>query len=268
MKLQLSPRTVIEAFLPFEGEAPLADIYDTANLAGIADQPVRLAVRRLIVAGDITQHGRGRAGTLILTSAGRQRLEFDRQSLAFAFAQDAGHAPWDGQWRMIAVSVPERERSIRDSIRRILVDAGAVTVSTGLYLSPHELLESLPPQAHTYLTMATTANLNYQGTTDPIEIAEALWPAGPIFDAYSAISETLHDLSIDTSVVAPVRQLYLADALERAMRHDPLVPLELRNGTWLPRAIRAEWVEQWESEWKASEGAIFQGWWPTDTQNM
>jgi phenylacetic acid degradation operon negative regulatory protein len=262
---QLVPRTIVEAFLPPSGETPLADIYDTANSAGIDDQPVRLAIRRLIAAGDVAQRGRGRAGTLGLTTAGRRRLERDRQSLALAFAQDAGDAPWDGRWRLIAVSVPERDRTVRDTLRRELSELGAVAISTGLYLSPHDLLDALREDAGPYLSTATTDDLDIHGTTDARAIAESLWPRAPIVNAYNGISDVLREDAADTSTPHIVRQLHLATALERAMRDDPLLPPELRGDTWAPTEIRAEWAHRWEELQQAGGSLIYQGWWPPTT---
>jgi len=255
----ITPRSLIEALLPFSGEVPLAQIYDAGNLAGLADQPVRLAIRRLIANGEVTQHGRGRAGTLALTTAGHQRLHRDKRSLELAFAQDAGQAPWDGRWRMIAVNVPERERTVRDSVRRELSTLGAVAISTGLYLSPHDLIDSLHAEAAPYLTSATTDDLSLRGITDPLTIAETLWPQHPTVTAYATIDEVLRTDAADITTPGVVRKLRLADALERAMRDDPLLPLELRAGEWPPTRIRAAWAHQWNSLQDA-KSPVHQGW--------
>ena len=265
MTTRIAPRTVVEAFLPASGQVPLADIYDTANLAGIDDQPVRLAIRRLIAAGEVAQTGRGRAGTLSLTRAGSHRLQRDRQSLALAFAQDAGDAPWDGRWRLIAVSVPERDRTTRDALRRELSDQGAVAISTGLYITPHDLLQALRVDAGPYLSTATSDDLDIRGTSDPHVIAESLWPRAPIVNAYAVINDVLREDTADTSRPDVVRQLHLADALERAMRDDPLLPLELRGGTWAPTTIRAAWAHRWNALREAGGSLIYRGWWASTT---
>lgn len=262
MTPQIAPRTIVEAFLPPSGETSLADIYDTANLAGIDDQPVRLAIRRRIAAGDVAQRGRGRAGALSLTSAGRRRLERDRHSLALAFAQDAGEAPWDNRWHLIAVSVPERDRAVRDALRRELSELGAVAISTGLYVSPHDLFHTLRVDAGSYLSTATSDDLSIQGTIDPLRIAEGLWPRAPIVEGYTAISDALRDDAADTSIPGVVRQLYLADVLERAIRLDPLLPLELRDATWEPTAIRAAWAHRWDQLQETDGNLVYRGWWP------
>lgn len=260
MTPRISPRTVIEAFLPPTGSARLADIYDTAQLAGLDDQPVRLAIRRLIANGEAEQAGRGRAGTLALTSSGRRRLERDRRSLGLAVAQDAGEAPWDGHWRLMAVTTPERERAIRDTLRRSLHELGAVAISTGLYVSPHDLFTELPDGVEPYLSTATTADLTVRGTTSPREIAEALWPSEPTVAAYSTLDDALHRDAEDTSVPAVVRMLHLADALDLAIREDPLLPLELRRAPWAPSRTRTAWALRWDTLADEAETPIYQGW--------
>lgn len=260
MTPQISPRTIVEAFLPLTGTASLADVYDTANLVGLADQPVRLAVRRMIAGGDVEQAGRGRTGTLALTSAGRRRLERDRQSLALAVAQDAGDAPWDGRWRLVAASTPERERATRDMLRRALYELGAAAVSTGLYVSPHDLLTELPDDVRPYLSTATTDDLHVRGITDPRGVAEALWPSQPTVAAYSTLDEALRQDASDPGVPAVVRLLLLADALELAIREDPLLPLELRETPWSPSATRTTWADRWHTLSEQAQSPIYRGW--------
>jgi phenylacetic acid degradation operon negative regulatory protein len=257
---QVSPRTVVEALLPLTGAVSLADIYDAANLVGLADQPVRLAVRRMIAGGDVEQTGRGRTGTLTLTSTGRRRLERDRQSLALAFAQDTGDAPWDGRWRLVAVSVPERERATRDMLRRALYELGAAALSTGLYVSPHDLVTELPDDVRPYLSTATTDDLDVRGVTHPRGVAEALWPCQPTVAAYSTLDEALRRDAAETDVPAVARLLLLADALELAIREDPLLPLELREDPWPPSATRTAWADRWHVLSEQAQSPLYHGW--------
>ncbi|WP_029067980.1 PaaX family transcriptional regulator [Jonesia quinghaiensis] len=262
MAARLSPRTVIEAFLPFAGSVPLADIYDTANLAGIADQPIRLAIRRMVSSGDIEQTGRGRAGSLTLTNNGRRRLERDRESLTLAYAQDAGGVLWDGRWRLIAVTAPERERAVRDTLRRELYELGAVAISTSLYVTPHDIVAELPQDARRYLSTASTGDLEVRGIAEPRSIAEALWPSKPTIAAYSPLAEAINRDASATDIPVVVRMLLLADALEQAIREDPLLPLELRAVPWPPSEVRAAWADRWGALSKQAHTSLYQGWWP------
>lgn len=226
----------------------MRDILDTANAVGIEDQPVRLAVRRLIGAGEVVQAGRGRRGEISLTAAGRQRLAADRLALRLAVAQDDGRMPWDGRWRLISVTVPESRRALRDGLRRTLRELGAAPLSTSLYLSAHDLGGLIEPDLHEHLVQAVAIELRVHGATDHGEIAETLWPAEPVLAGYEAMGEVLRwaqrsPLGNDRDAL--VVQLYLAEVLERAMRHDPLLPPELRQGEWAPVRSRRVWRRCW-----------------------
>ena len=254
----LSPRTVVEAFLPLDGETGLGPVYDTANAAGLDDQPVRLTIRRLIAAGDVEQQGRGRAGTLRLTAAGRRRIERDRLALRLAHAQDAGAAPWDGTWHLLAVSVEESARSVRDALRRNLIAAGAAAISTGLYVSAHDLSALLEAADRRHLVLAAADRLQVRGTADPLTLAEQLWPAAPVDRAYDALAAVLARPPAPDPLV---QQLHLADALERAVRDDPLLPPELRAQPWRPARLRRQWYEVWTSlAERLGAGALYRGW--------
>lgn len=295
----VAPRTALEALLPPDGAVPLALVYDTANLAGLDDQPVRLAIRRAVAAGDVVQAGRGRAGTVALTDAGRRRLARDRIALSLAFAQDAGDAPWDGRWHLVALTVPERERAVRDALRRELLASGAAAVATSLYVSPHDLTDVLPAQARSTTATAVATTLDVRGVDDPLVLAETLWPAGPVVAAYDAVTSALAaddaaggaaddgagggaagggpcggaggrgaartSTTTEGDAAGPVpvavRQLRLADALERAMRDDPLLPPGLRPEPWPPAAARRAWRARWDALRALPGGdAVYRGW--------
>ncbi|MFF2083798.1 hypothetical protein ACFVVM_08465 [Nocardia sp. NPDC058176] len=261
----ITPRRVIEAFLPDSGVARLDLVYDTANAAGVADQPLRLALRRMVTTGEIVLTGRGRSGTARLTDIGRRRLERDRVGLRLAVAQDQGQAPWDRQWRMLAVSAPESDRATRDALRRRLTELGAVSVSTGLYLSPHDLGELLADLDPVHLVRATTGELNVRGVVDAHILTEQLWPAGPIIAGYTIVEQVLADVeeatASDHEMAVLVQQLRLAEALERAMRTDPLIPAELRDGPWPPSRTRRRWRRTWAALTERLPGdLLYRGW--------
>ncbi len=243
MSSRIAGRTIVEAFLPMRGKAPLARVYDTADLLGTGDQPVRLAIRRMQAAGELTQIGRGRSGTLELTDTGRERIDRDRSALALAFKQDAEKESWGGSWNLYAIGAPERERAARDSLRRTLLASGAASLATGTFLSPHDLRPLLDPAMGRYVISATARDLNIRGVTDPRTIAEELWPAEPIDSAYDVIATAIRQ--DDPTAHADVRRILLADALESALRDDPLIPLDLRRSPWRPTMLRRTWLACW-----------------------
>lgn len=240
---RIAARTAIEAFLPLRGEVALGLVYDTANAVGVDDQPLRLAIRRMQAAGVVQQHGRGRSGSLSLTAAGRAAVERDRVALRVAAAQDSGELRWNGEWHLFAVSAPETERAVRDALRRELIAMGSASLSTGVFISPHDSRSLLSTSAASYVVSATVTDLDVRGERDPRAIAELLWPAAAIDARYDALESAL--ALDDVNAPADVRRLLLADALERALRDDPLIPAELRDGPWRPAVLRQRWAQRW-----------------------
>lgn len=245
MSEHIAARTVIEAFLPSVGSIDLSTLYTEANAVGIGDQTLRLAIRRLVASGEVEQHGRGRAGTLKLTSLGQARQTRDGIGLALAFGQDGGSIRWDKTWHLVAISAPERDRAVRDGLRRELLAAGAATISTGLFATAHDLEDMLDSSVRSHLVTATATALNIRGVVQPAEIAELLWPSAPIITAYDAITRALD--RDDASQPSTVRRLRLAHALERAIRFDPLIPPEMRSAPWPPTTLRTAWTERWSA---------------------
>lgn len=261
-----TPRTVIEAVVPRYEEVSVAVVLDLARAAGIGDQAVRLTLARMVTAGQIVRGGRGRSGTLRLTDAGRAELDTDRLAIALALAQDAGRAPWNGRWHLVAVSVPESQRAVRDGIRRRLIDLGAAAVSTGLYASPHDLAQLLGPGQRGRLVCAQAPVLDVRGAREPREIVELLWPAARTIEPYRALAELVGECSralheADDGVAPQVIQLRLAEGLEWAIRTDPLVPVELRAQPWPPSAVRGALREVWmRADARHGERTLFPGW--------
>ncbi|MER7842810.1 transcriptional regulator [Kitasatospora sp. NPDC096077] len=246
-----APRTVVEACFDPQGTASLAYVYDLAASAGLADQPVRLAIRRLEAAGVLRQEGRGRKGRLLLTDTGRLRTDQDAQLIALAYAQDAGRAPWDGRWRLHTFSVPEQHRPERDALRAALTRLGAAPLTPGAYLSPHDLRAELVTETSEstvgdYLITAEATRLTGPGFTDPTSIAERLWPAADTVQAYRPLADALarQPLTPDPDELV-VAALELADALSRALEQDPLLPPELRPTPWPPAQLRRAFQDRW-----------------------
>ncbi|MEV7770285.1 PaaX family transcriptional regulator C-terminal domain-containing protein [Kitasatospora sp. NPDC086791] len=249
-----APRTVVEACFDPRGTASLDYVYDVAAAAGLADQPVRLAVRRLEAAGVLRQEGRGRKGRLRLTDAGRLRTDTDARFIALAYAQDAGLAPWDGLWRLYTFSVPEQRRAERDALRTALTRLGGVPLAPGTYVSPHDLLpellgETAQSTVDTYLITAEATRLTGPGFADPASIAERLWPAADTVAAYGPLADALGAADARTaaheSTGLVATALRLADAFGHALEQDPLLPPELRPSPWPPARLRHAFQERW-----------------------
>ncbi|GAB2738647.1 PaaX family transcriptional regulator [Amycolatopsis magusensis] len=105
---------------------------------GIGTDNARAAMRRLAAKGLLTTSRRGRTTAYgipprtsgVIVSRTRRMLTFG------ATAPD-----WDGQWTVVAFSVPEQEREVRTALRSRLRVLGFAALYDGLWVSPRDLAE-------------------------------------------------------------------------------------------------------------------------------
>ncbi|SFX78033.1 PaaX family transcriptional regulator C-terminal domain-containing protein [Streptomyces atratus] len=242
--VQVPTRTLVEALIRTDHTVDTGELYAIAPLLGMTDQQVRLCVKRLVTEGRFTQEGRGRKAVLRATGATEQTLGPDVEFVTHAFRQDAGLAPWDGTWHLVAFAVPETARSARDALRAALTRLGGAPVQGGLYISANAWEPYVEDQARhldvlDHLTLLTTDNLRHGNENDPAEIARTLWPQDEIADRYQRLASVarprLRRLQEDTHLPSPQRltiAVELAAEFTRAMEPDPLLPPELLPQPW------------------------------------
>ena len=255
MSIAISPRTLIEGCFRADGVAPLDVVYDVGLVLGLAEQTVRLAIRRMQAAGELEQIGRGRAGRLERTSASEASARLDDRLLRFAFAQDGGDVAWDGRWRMYGFSVPESARSERDALRTALQQLGASILIPGLYVTPHDLGEELSlllgeSDASRRLVVAESDRLSVGGATDVQMLAERLWPASGTLAAYEPLERELSASVIpspEDQVMTLAAAIRLREAFGHALASDPLLPPELRATPWRPIETRRRFLSVWSA---------------------
>lgn len=254
LPIAVSARTIVEGSFDETGVADLAAVYDVGLALGVPEQTVRLAIRRMAAAGELVQEGRGRAGRIIRSSDALRRSRSESRLIDFAFAQDAGAHPWDGNWRLYAFSVPESARPERDALRAGLTAFGAAPIASGLYGTPHDLREGLldylpPGVVDRWLISAATPALVLPGRHSTTAIVELLWPAGETLAAYEPLANVLAGTEIPRTsdpVAVTAAALLLAEGLDRALSVDPLLPGELRPSDWPPATLRARFLHSWE----------------------
>ncbi|GAA0549369.1 PaaX family transcriptional regulator C-terminal domain-containing protein [Paractinoplanes ferrugineus] len=114
---------------------PTAAIVTLLAEAGVSPAGARTAISRLARRGVLEGRRQGRHSSYRLTTAAAAFLAIGGS--AILVASDA--PPWDGQWTLIAFSMPQEEGNSRRGLRDQLRWMGYAPLYDGLWISPHDL---------------------------------------------------------------------------------------------------------------------------------
>jgi phenylacetic acid degradation operon negative regulatory protein len=140
--VELTARSMLfDIFGDFATEGPRGGVVALGALVklgedlGVGEAATRAAANRMVQDGWLAARRRGRASVYALSPRGHQLVEDGRQRI---FQHQQVLEPWDGTWCLIAISVPEARREVRDQVRKRLDWLGFGSPSPGVYLTPHK----------------------------------------------------------------------------------------------------------------------------------
>lgn len=102
---------------------------------GLNEGAVRTVLSRMARKGWLTATRIGRHSFYALTPRGRRLLEEGQARIFHPRRADA----WDGRWLVLAYSIPEDDRRLRDRLRDRLAWLGFGSIGNGLWISPHDV---------------------------------------------------------------------------------------------------------------------------------
>lgn len=102
---------------------------------GLSEAAVRTTLSRMSRKGWFTTVREGRRSFYELTAKGHRLLEEGRERIYHPRWDE----PWDGTWILVAYSIPEEIRDLRDRLRDRLAWLGFGSVGNGLWISPHDV---------------------------------------------------------------------------------------------------------------------------------
>jgi phenylacetic acid degradation operon negative regulatory protein len=249
-------RALVLGMVRADGTLRAGELYDVADACGLTSEQVRLCLRRLQADGVLTGTGRGRRAAFRTEQAEAGILP-DLELVHLAFRQDAGEAPWDGHWHLVALHIPESVRGARDRLREELVFLGGAALGGGLYVSPHPWDGMVASVARTlgvagHLTMIRADRLSHGGVSAPADLAARLWDLDTVAAGYHEFTATLDSVGEGASTAATdgddlVDAVRVAMAFTRAIEPDPLLPPELLPPDFPGRAARARLLELLEA---------------------
>jgi phenylacetic acid degradation operon negative regulatory protein len=106
---------------------------------GLSEGTVRTALSRMVKKGWLEARREGRHSYYSLTERGRRLLEEGKERIFRPIRRDA----WDGRWSLLAYSIPQGNRRLRDRLRDQLAWLGFGSIGNGVWISPREVTDEV-----------------------------------------------------------------------------------------------------------------------------
>jgi phenylacetic acid degradation operon negative regulatory protein len=216
-------------------ELPVAQLVRLSGLFGISANRARVALSRMVTAGEATTDG---AGTYRLAGHLRQRQA--RQS-----ASRSGKTnPYDGQWWVAVVTTTGSAADVRTARRRALAYARLAELREGVWMRPDNVTVELPG------ALAPDVELMTARPGDPGRLAGALWDLAAWAERAGSLRRAMAALVPDAATaLAPGFEL--SAAVLRHLQADPLLPEDLLPARWPGTHLRDEY-DRWDMRYRAT----------------
>lgn len=230
---RLTARSVIASTLlgVVPPELPTRSLVATAEILGIAPGTARVAMSRMVAAGELeaTEDGYRLAEGPLLARQARQTL-----------SRSGPARPWDGGWRMAVATADGRDATARADLRTATAALRFGALRDGVWLRPTNLPTGVLTGAEAQVTRQCT--LLDARPDDPTELVDRLWD----LDGWARRAEELLDSLVElqhgldhAGPEALADGFVVSAAVLRHFQADPLLPPELLSADWPGPALRS-----------------------------
>jgi phenylacetic acid degradation operon negative regulatory protein len=216
-------------------ELPVAQLVRLCRLFDISENRARVALSRMVTAGEATTDGSGR-----YRLAGHLTARQSRQSAS----RSGATGPYEGRWWLAVVTKAGSNAEIRGGRRRALAYARLAELREGVWMRPDNVELSLPDSLNGDVELMSAI------PADPRALAGRLWDL-------HAWSIRAGDLLDDLETLPPDGPEKLAPGFElsaavlRHLQADPLLPAELLPADWPGVPLRATY-DQWDARYRTT----------------
>jgi phenylacetic acid degradation operon negative regulatory protein len=216
-------------------ELPVAQLVRLSGLFGISENRARVALSRMVAAGEATTDGAGH-----YRLAGHLAARQSRQSASRAGVT----SPYGGDWWLGVVTTAGSTAEVRAARRRALSYARLAELREGVWMRPANVAVRLPD------SLLGDVELMMTQPAAPRELAARLWDLPAWSARADALRRALDALPPDgPGALAPGFEL--SAAVLRHLQADPLLPPELSAPSWPGASLRAVY-EDWDARYRAT----------------
>jgi phenylacetic acid degradation operon negative regulatory protein len=221
----------------------------------VEEKTARQALARTAAEGLLSSERQGRRVRWQLTPAAT-RLLVEGTERIYSFGREP--EPWDGQWLVVTVSVPETQRQLRHRLRTRLTWAGLGSPISGLWVTPDT---TKAPEVAAVVDELGVPAFSFAGRFGEIgdlsTLVAASWHLDDVEQFYSRFLEAFATTQANTAHEAFVAQVGLVGTWRRVPFLDPALPTEILPTTW-PRQAAVEvfhsrhdrWLEGAQQHWR------------------
>lgn len=211
----------------------------------IPEPTARVVANRLRVEGWLEGRRDGRETVYALTDRAWSLLDEGRARIF-----NRARGPWDGQWHMVAYSIPESERALRERLRKKLAWWGFGPLYPGVWLSPHDRVGEVQQDvAHEAAVQLDVFRSRSAGLEADRDIASRAWDLktldrdyADLVNVYRARLPDLRTGAID-GAAALIERIRLIHDYRMFPFRDPDLPPELLPPDWHGRLAHDLFVE-------------------------
>ena len=219
---------------------------------GMSAPATRTALSRMTARGWLIASRRGGRGYYGLSPRGRRLLEEGRQRIY----HPPRHPAWDGTWFLVAYSIPETRRRLRDSLRAKLSWLGCGALTNGLWITPHDVRDEVADIAR---RLKVTRNVEvfrgeHTGFSTAAQLVAQCWDLAEVNASYrkfidrwapqlahcgqcrhagSEAARGRHAMPCTSAEDCFERRFELVHAYRAFPASDPFLPAELLPEGWL-----------------------------------
>jgi phenylacetic acid degradation operon negative regulatory protein len=216
----LSTRSVVLSLLlaVHPPELPVRELIRYVQPFGTAEPTLRVALSRMVAAGDL--HRAGTAYRLSDRLVERQRRQDD--------AIDPPTRAWHGGWEMAVVTATGRGPAQRAALRADLARLRLAELREGVWLRPANLRRAWPD----HLGPVTRRFVARPDEPEQV-LVDTLWPVAGWAETATGLLAAL------ATATEPVHTFTVAAAIVRHLRTDPVLPDRLLPTGWPGQRLRA-----------------------------
>jgi len=244
-----------EAVLPQGSSVWQETLVQSLVTLGTSVPAARQTLARAVGDGRLSSERIGRRSRLRITDTAVAQLRAGRErTMTFGRPRE-----WDGQWLLVALTVPEDRRALRHHFRTELAWLGFGSLGNGLWLSPHTenegaaltLLQSIegPKGAYVFTSARPAAHT-------PREIASSAWDLDSLRSRYDAFCAEFENREPRDPALVFTAWIDIYTQWRHFPLSDPELPDSLLPRDW-PRHRAHQLFHERIEEWSATAQEYF-----------